>query len=94
MKFQGKGITNLLNFYKKSKLQAKNGINPLNPKCEFKKSYMTDLLEGMIKSKFKIKSVEIKNKWLELDTYSDYLLYKKMKNSNTLKHFLDLNKMK
>ena len=94
MKFQGKGITNLLNFYKESKLQAKNGINPLNPKCEFKKSYMTDLLEGMIKSKFKIKSVEIKNKWLELDTYSDYLLYKKMKNNNTLKHFLDLNKMK
>ena len=34
MKFQGKGITNLLNFYKKSKLQAKNGINPLNPKLD------------------------------------------------------------
>ena len=94
MKFQGKGITNLLNFYKKSKLEAKNGVNPLNSKCEFKKSYMTDLLQGMIKSKFKIKSIEIKNKWLELDTYSDYLLYKKMNKNNTLKHFLDLNKMK
>ena len=93
MKFQGKGITNLLNFYKKSKLQARNGINPLNPKCEFKKSYMTDLLQSMIKSKFKIKSVQINNKWLELDTYSDYLLYKKMEKNNTLKKFLDLNKM-
>jgi choline kinase len=94
IKFQGKGITNLLNFYNKSKLEAKNGVNPLNSKCEFKKSYMTDLLQGMIKSKFKIKSIEIKNKWLELDTYSDYLLYKKMEKNNTLKHFLDLNKMK
>tara|TARA_B110000438_G_scaffold209708_1_gene201634 strand:- start:3461 stop:4258 length:798 start_codon:yes stop_codon:yes gene_type:complete len=94
MKFQGKGITNLLNFYKKSKLQSKNGVNPLNSKCDFKKSYMTDLLQGMIKSKFKIKSIEIKNKWLELDTYSDYLLYKKMEKNKTLKRFLDLNKMK
>ena len=94
MKFQGDGITNLLNFYKKSKLQAKNGINPLNSKCDFKKSYMTDLLQGMIKSKFKIKTVEIKNKWLELDTYSDYLLYKEMERNKTLKRFLDLNKMK
>ena len=47
----------------------------------------------MIKSKFKIKSVQINNKWLELDTYSDYLLYKKMEKNNTLKKFLDLNKM-
>ena len=94
IKFQGKGITNLLNFYNKSNLEAKNGVNPLNSKCEFKKSYMTDLLQSMIKSKFKIKSIEIKNKWLELDTYSDYLLYKKMNKNNTLKHFLDLNKMK
>ena len=93
MKFQGDGIKNLLNFYKHSAIKAKNGTNLLNPNYKFEQSYMTDLLQGMITSRFKIKAIEIKNGWLELDSYYDYQLYQKMEQDKTLKHFLDLDKM-
>ncbi len=48
MKFQGPGLKLLRKLYHKFKTNAQSGINPLNPKVSFKKSYMTDFLQGLI----------------------------------------------
>lgn len=90
IKFQKNGIESLKKFYEKSKTESKSGINPLNPKIAFEKSFMTDLLQGMIKSGFKIKSVPVKNGWLELDTLHDYELYEKMYSEGTMSRFIEM----
>ena len=91
MKFQGKGLEQLKSFYDQSKALSKSGKNPLNPNLDFNKSYMTDLLQGMINNGIKIKAVPIKNSWLELDSYNDYLLYSQMYENKTLTEFFDVN---
>ena len=93
MKFQGEGTKNLKFFYENMAKKATSQKNPLNPNCKFEESYMTDLLQGMIDSGIEIKGIEIKNGWLELDSFSDYLLYEKMEKENTLKRFLDVKKL-
>jgi choline kinase len=87
MKFQGSGLEDLIIFYEKSKNAAKNGINPLNSNLSFEKSYMTDLLQGMIKEGFSIKAIPISNGWLEIDTVSDYQTYTKLYNQGELGNF-------
>ena len=91
MKFQGKGLEQLKSFYDQSKALSKSGKNPLNPDLDFNKSYMTDLLQGMINNGIKIKAIPIKNSWLELDSYNDYLLYSQMYENKTLTEFFDVN---
>jgi L-glutamine-phosphate cytidylyltransferase len=91
MKFQGKGLEQLKSFYDQSKALSKSGKNPLNPNLDFNKSYMTDLLQGMINNGIKIKAIPIKNSWLELDSYNDYLLYSQMYENKTLSEFFDVN---
>ena len=91
MKFQGKGLEQLKSFYDQSKALSKSGKNPLNPNLDFNKSYMTDLLQGMINNGIKIKAIPIKNSWLELDSYNDYLLYSQMYENKTLTEFFDVN---
>ena len=91
MKFQGKGLEQLKSFYDQSKALSKSGKNPLNPNLDFNKSYMTDLLQGMINNGIKIKAIHIKNSWLELDSYNDYLLYSQMYENKTLTEFFDVN---
>ena len=90
MKFQNDGIKTLKNFYKKMKNFAKNGVNPLNPKLPFEKSYMTDLLQGLIDENYKIKSIPINNGWLELDTINDYKLYQNKFKNNTISDFFNI----
>ena len=84
MKFQNDGIENLKDFYDKAKVQAKTGINLLNPNIPFEKSYMTDLIQGLINEGYKIKSIPITNGWLELDSINDYQIYEKMYRENTI----------
>ena len=91
MKFQGKGLEQLKSFYDQSKALSKSGKNPLNPNLDFNKSYMTDLLQGMINNGIKIKAIPIKNSWLELDSYNDYLLYSQMYKNKTLTEFFHVN---
>ena len=62
MKFQGEGLEILKSFYDKSKLSAQNGKNPLNSSLSFEKSFMTDLLQGMINDGVKIKAIPILSK--------------------------------
>jgi len=90
MKFQNEGLEFLKKFYEESKRISKDGSNPLNPNLEFKMSYMTDLLRGLINAGQKIMSVPVENAWLELDSIHDYEVYTKMKKEHTLEKFISL----
>lgn len=87
MKFQNNGVDDLISFYEMAKNQSKKGQNPLNRKLPFEKSYMTDLLQGLINNEKKIKSVPIRNGWLEVDSFRDYEIYTKMHDEDSLSRF-------
>ncbi len=87
MKFQNEGIRILKKFYNECKIISANSNNPLNSTIPFEKSYMTDLLQGLIKNGFLLKSIPISNRWLELDSIEDYKLYNKMFKNNTIDEF-------
>jgi len=91
MKFQNDGLKFLTSFYEKSKSMAKNGKNPLNSTLSFENSYMTDLLQGMIDEGYRIKAIPIRNGWLELDSYDDFLKYQSMLKEKTLSNFFNIN---
>jgi len=91
MKFQGEGIKALKKTYELAKKESKKGKNVLNDHLPFEKSYMTDLIQGLINKNYKVKAVLINNGWLELDSYEDYKIYEKMNNENNLKHIIDLD---
>jgi len=90
MKFQGKGLEIVKQFYSDSKNDAEGGKNPLNPKLPFERLYMTDFLHGLIQKGFMIKAVPIEGGWLEVDNYRDYEIYSKLYEKNSLKDFIDL----
>jgi len=89
MKFQDSGSKVLKSFYDKCKSYAKNGKNYLKTDTTFEKSYMTDLLQGMIDEGYKIRAIPINNGWLELDSYNDYLKYQKMFKNETISKFFN-----
>jgi len=91
MKFQNNGNEILKSFYDKCKLLAKNGENPLNSKISFEKSYMTDLLQGLINEGYKIRAIPINSGWLELDTYDDFLKYQLMYKDKKISKFFNPN---
>lgn len=63
IKFSKQGIKVL----KKEILNYKNDIS-----LNFKKSYMTDILQYMVLKGHKLKSVPINGNWIEVDTIDDY----------------------
>jgi choline kinase len=87
MKFQNEGISKLKSSYQNAKEISKKESNPLNPKTNFEKSYMTDLLNYLIKTGSKIKAIKIYGGWLELDSMDDYELYQNLKMKNEIKKF-------
>ena len=89
MKFQNSGSEFLKSFYDKCKNFAENGKNYLKTNLPFEKSYMTDLLQGMIDEGYKIRAIPISSGWLELDTYDDYIKYKKMFDNKTISKFFN-----
>ena len=92
MKFQNDGLKFLTSFYDKSKSIAKNGKNPLNSNLSFEKSYMTDLLQGMIDEGYKIKAIPINSGWLELDSYDEFLKDDLMSKEKTMSKFFNIYK--
>jgi len=90
MKFKNKGTENLKKIYEKAKSKSMVGVNLLNQELPFKKSYMTDLIQTMINEGVKINAVKITNGWLELDSISDYDLYEKKNNENSLSELISL----
>lgn len=87
MKFQNEGIVDLKSCYKNTKEISKKGINPLNPKINFENSYMTDLLNYLVKNGTKIKAVKIFGGWLELDSMNDYELYHNLEMKGEIRKF-------
>ena len=92
MKFEQDGIQNLKEFYFLCKEKSRQGKNPLNQKIPFKKSYMTDLLQGLIHAGYKLTSIPINGGWLELDTIDDYDLYNNLKKENNIQKLISLEK--
>ncbi len=91
MKFSANGIKILKKIYQESKEKSKNGKNILNPNIPFEKSYMTDLLQGLIISGYLLKPLIINGGWLELDSITDYKLYQKMYKENCLSELINLD---
>lgn len=89
MKFQNEGILKLKSVYKYAKEISEKEPNPLNPKIIFEKSYMTDLLNYLIKTGSKIKAVKTNGGWLELDSMNDYELYQNIKSNNQIKNIFN-----
>ena len=52
---------------------------------------MTDFLQGLINSGYKLKAIEIENGWLELDSINDYNKYTKFFSKKTISEFVDLD---
>ena len=90
MKFQDSGLEKIKGFYEKIKSQSTNNSNPLNPLVSFQQLFMTDFLQGLINDGCKLRSIEIENGWLELDTIDDYDKYVKLYSKNKLSEFIDL----
>ena len=87
MKFQNDGLEFIKKKYDEAKAISKNNKNILNPNLDFKKSYMTDFLQYLIRNNAKLKAVYIKNGWLELDSMNDYKTYQTLMESGTLSKF-------
>ena len=92
MKFGQNGIQNLKEFYFLCKEKSKNDKNPLNQGIQFEKSYMTDLLQGLIHTGCKLTAVPIHGGWLELDTIDDYNLYNNLEKENNIQKLISLEK--
>ena len=92
MKFQNEGMSFLLDFYENAKKKSKDErVNILNSNLPFEKSYMTDLLQGLINAGCKIKAVPVNNGWLELDSYHDYEVYNKKYKDGTISDLISVN---
>ena len=85
LKFNKRVITKLKNFY--NKLDK----NKTYDKQNFDNMYMTSFIQLLIEDNWKVKSVNIKNDWLEFDTIKDFELYNKLYNSNQLKKIISLD---
>ena len=90
MKFSEKGVNILKDFYHECKKTSEKKPNPLNPNLPFEKSFMTDLLQGLINSNYQLHSVPINGGWLELDTIEDFETYQRMFKNNTIQKFIKL----
>ena len=76
---------------RRKKKQRSKGVNILNSNLPFEKSYMTDLIQGLINVGQKIKAVPVNNGWLELDSYHDYEVYNKKYKDRTISDLISVN---
>ena len=90
MKFQGSAINFIKKFYNNAKKISMVNGNILNFELPFEKSYMTDFIRGMIKNGCEIKAIPINGGWLELDSITDYNLYKRLELGNRLNDLIEL----
>tara|TARA_Y100001936_G_C16044531_1_gene653779 strand:+ start:981 stop:1775 length:795 start_codon:yes stop_codon:yes gene_type:complete len=91
MKFQNEGIKKLIDFYDFARKNSSKEKNILNFNIPFERSYMTDLIQGLINNNYQVASVPINGGWLEIDSINDYNLYQKRYTDNTISEFFNLN---
>ena len=92
MKFNSEWTKKLLDFYQRCREKSEKGGNPLNPKIEFKKSYFTDLLQGLVTDGNELKPIFVNGGWLEFDTIDDFELYEKMIENNSLGELINFDR--
>ena len=91
MKFKDEGLDFIKKYYEKIKEESiTSGKNPINPNLPFRKSYMTDFIEGLINNGLKVKAVTINGGWLELDNINDYKLYNRLFQGKNLSDFIKI----
>ena len=69
--FRGNGVKQLTDAYDHAYLKQLSGENPFGGVRNLDGLYMTDLLQGMIKSGVSIKAHKISENWLEIDSIED-----------------------
>lgn len=71
MRFKGTGLKAVLDLSAEAKRRSKNGEALWRTERTYAKMYMTDLLQGLIDEKHKLKAVHIQRGWFEIDDCDD-----------------------
>ena len=58
MKIRKSVIENLKEFYEDKKMESKTDVNPLNKEISFEQSFMTDLIQSLINSNYKLRQFQ------------------------------------
>lgn len=90
IKFSQKGSEILRKIYHENKEKYWNKDEKWLNSKSFKQAYMTDMLQAIINSGYKIWPVHIKNGWLEFDTEEDYEKVMKWFGEGILSRFIKL----
>lgn len=90
IKFSKKGVGILKEIYHKNKEKYWNRDDKWLNSKSFRQAYMTDMLQAIINSGYKIWPVRINGGWLEFDTEEDYENAIKWAEKGTLKNFIQI----
>jgi choline kinase len=71
MRFRGAGIKAVLDLCAQAKQRSERGEPLWRTTRSYSKMYMTDLLQGLIEEKYKLKAVHINRGWFEIDDCDD-----------------------
>ncbi|MDE5825227.1 MAG: phosphocholine cytidylyltransferase family protein [Lachnospiraceae bacterium] len=71
MRFSGKGLKAVLSLSEEAKRKSDNGESLWRTTRNYDKMYMTDLLQGLIDEKNKLRAVHIQRGWFEIDDCDD-----------------------
>jgi choline kinase len=71
MRFKGQGLKNVLNLAAEAKRRSDSGESLWRTTRNYKKMYMTDLLQGLIDEGNKLRAVHIQRGWFEIDDCDD-----------------------
>ncbi len=71
MRFRNAGLKAVLDTATEAQKRSDNGIELWRTTRNYAKMYMTDLLQGMIDEKYKLKAVHINRGWYEVDDVED-----------------------
>lgn len=91
MKFSKKGLEKLKEIYEG--LKSGDGQKIIRGRG-FHELYMTDILQLIIDSGIKVKSVRISGGWIEIDSRNDYELYRDMYETGQLIEYCNINSIR
>lgn len=76
MRFKGDGLKSMLNVAEEAKKRSDEDEQLWRTDRNYKKMYMTDLLQGMIDEGYKLRPVHINRGWFEIDNMDDLAVAK------------------